>query len=192
MIAVVLAVTLVLIVGTAWGRFRTQISGDFSVQSKQPTQIYLFGGKDEIGAYTDLPDRWQVTQSGEGRGLSLLITNGVGEKYAKKDVTFHLRLAATDGIGSAENLKIALYMDTAEGEVVAYAANIQAITEHTQLYEQFGDGWVYRFCDAVGEEVEFTLPGGQLSEYSAVLICEEVNLGVDPSMLQLQVIARDN
>lgn len=191
LIFVLIAVSAALTIGVAWGRFRTELTGNIHFQNRQPAEICLYGGKDDTG-YIDLPDQWTVTESGAGSSLSLLVTNGTIEKYAQNDVNFYLRLATTDGIGDAENLKISLYVNTIDGAVSAYDAVAQAISQDTQMYEQFGSGWVYRFYDTDGNEAEFSLPGGALSEYSAVLVCNKVNLGADPNLLQLQVIARDN
>lgn len=191
LIVVLLATSLILAFGVAWGRYRTQLNEGISIRTEETTPIYLFGGKDGE-RYTELEGHWEISQSGTGSNLSVLITNSVEGEYPQRDVDFFLRLVATEGIGGAENLKLSLYVEAVDGSVAAYDAVAQVILENTQLYEQFGNGWVYQFYDAEGREMVFTLSGGAVSEWSGVLACSEVNLGADPSLLQLQVIARNS
>ena len=186
-----LAVTLTLLVGTAWGRYREALTGDITLQSRQPANVYLYGGKSETG-YTQLTDHWQVATGGGGSSLPVLVTNTDAGASPERDVTFSLRLAATQGIGAGENWRLSLHVTEADGSVSVYPAVAQAIAEDTQLYQQFGNGWVYRFYDVDGNEVEFTLYGNTLSEWYGAVVCNQTDANSDPALLQLQVIARDN
>lgn len=186
-----LAVTLTLLVGTAWGRYRTGISGDITLQTRQPTDVYLYGGKSETG-YVQLTDHWQVAAGGGGSRLPLLVSNTGEGAPPERDATFSLRLAATQGIGAGESWSLSLHVNEADGSISVYSGTAQAIAEDTQLYQQFGNGWVYRFYDVDGNEVEFTLPGGIQSEWYGAVVCNQTDANSDPALLQLQVIARDN
>lgn len=191
LLAVLFVVSLMLAVGTAWGRYRTQLTGDIYYQTREPTQIYLFGGKDESG-YTQLTDHWQVVAGGGGSSLPLLVSNTDGTSIPRRDIRFSLRLAATQGIGAGENWSLSLHVTGADGSVSVYSGVAQAIASDTELHDQFGDGWVYRFYNTDGSEVEFTLPGGIQSEWYGAVVCSAADPGSDPALLQLQVIARDN
>lgn len=191
LIVALLSVSLILIVGVAWGRYRTGISGDITLQSRQPTGIYLYGGKNETG-YTPLTDHWQVAPGGGGSSLSVLVTNTDAGAPPSRDVHFSLRLAATQGIGEGGSWSLSLHVPEADGSVSVYPGAAQAIAENTQLYGQFGDGWVYRFYDVNGAEVEFTLPGDVLSEWQGSVVCNGTDANGNQALLQLQVIARDN
>lgn len=190
--AVFLALSLTLIVGTAWGRYRTDgIYGDITLQSRPSAEVYLYSSKDENGAYVPLTDHWQVAAGG-GSSLPLLVSNSDGGTPPERDVTFSLRLAATEGIGAGESWSISLHVNEADGSISVYSGAAQAIAGNTQLYQQFGNGWVYRFYDVSGSEVEFTLPGGAVSEWYGKVVCNQTAEDSDPALLQLQVIARDN
>ena len=68
-----------------------------------------------------------------------------------------------------------------------YTATVSRITEGTSLYNNFGDGWVFRFVDENGRELTWELAGGQFSCITLDLILE----GADPAvttLLQLQII----
>lgn len=189
--AVLLVVSLVLIAGTAWGRYRDEVYGDITLQTRQPTGVYLYGGKDETG-YTPLTDHWQVEAGGGGSSLQLLVSNTDGTFVPQRDIRFSLRLAATQGIGAGESWSLSLHVTGADGSISVYPGVAQAITGNTKLHDQFGDGWVYCFYNTDGSEAEFTLPGNAPSDWYGAVVCSETDPGGNPALLQLQVIARDN
>lgn len=195
--AVLLTACLLLAVGTAWGRYRTDFRADLEFRPRVPSQVYLWGAKDTDGNYTQLPGTWALSATAaQGKELAFLVTNGKpqdGETqaaFAQEDLTLTLRLTATEGVGDAGNIK--LFLRIGDEESAVYAAAAERIQEGTALYSQFGDGWIYRFFDTDGQELQWTLPGGVLSELSATLICTNVGLGTDPNMLQMQIIAAGN
>lgn len=188
--AVFLVVSLALIAGTAWGRYRDEVYGDITLQSRQATGVYLYGGKDESG-YTQLTDHWQVSADG-GSSLPLLVSNTDGTFVPQRDVSFSLRLAATQGIGAGENWSVSLHVTGADGSISVYPGVAQAIIDNTELHDQFGDGWIYWFYNTDGHEAEFTLPGNAPSEWRGAVVCNQTTTDSAPALLQLQIIARDN
>lgn len=190
LIAVLVVLSLTLLVGTAWGRYRDELYGDITLQTRQPTGVYLYGDKDESG-YTQLTDHWQVAAGG-GSSLPLLVSNTDGTFVPQRDIRFSLRLAATQGIGAGESWSLSLYVTGADGSVSVYPGVVQAIAGDTELHDQFGDGWICRFYNTDGSEVEFTLPGNAPSEWYGAVVCNQTTGDSDPALLQLQVIARDN
>lgn len=187
---VLLFVGVLLIVGIAWGRFRSEVQGDQKYTPRVPSQVYLWGEKTEDG-FTQLPDTWKV--DGGSYEVPFTVTNGIygaGEQadlFAQKNMDIFLRVAVTEGIGDGENFSVELRMKDEAGTF--YQATAQKIEEDSPLYSTFGDGWVYVFHNNDGEEPRFTLPGGELSCLEATLIYEVKPDTIGYSMMQLQVVA---
>lgn len=187
---VLLFVGVLLIVGIAWGRFRSEVQGDQKYTPRVPSQVYLWGEKTEDG-FTQLPDTWKV--DGGSYEVPFTVTNGIygaGEQadlFAQKNMDIFLRVAVTEGIGDGENFSVELRMKDEAGTF--YQATAQKIEEDSPLYSTFGDGWVYVFRNNDGEEPRFTLPGGELSCLEATLIYEVKPDTIGYSMMQLQVVA---
>ena len=189
---VLLFVGVLLIVGIAWGRFRSEVQGDQKYTPRVPSQVYLWGEKTEDG-FAQLPDTWKV--DGGSYEVPFTVTNGIygaGEQadlFAQKNMDIFLRVAVTEGIGDGENFSVELRMKDEAGTF--YQATAQKIEEESPLYSTFGDGWVYVFRNNDGEEPRFTLPGGELSCLEATLIYEVKPDTIGYSMMQLQVVAEN-
>lgn len=183
--ALLVLVSIMLTVGVAWGRYRTELEPfEYWFAPRTQESVYLWGGK-ENDSYTPLPGSWTVGESESI--LPFLVSNGISSEFSENDVQITVQLAATEGILSADNLTLQLAVVDGETEPV-YTAKAEAIGQDTALYDEFGAGWLYRFYDEEGKELTRTLKGGQLSEFSGEL---HVSGSLDSkfySMLQLQVI----
>lgn len=187
---VLLFMGVLLIVGIAWGRFRSEVQGDQKYTPRVPSQVYLWGEKTEDG-FARLPDTWKV--DGGSYEVPFTVTNGIygtGEQadlFARKDMDIFLRIAVTEGIKDGENFSVQLRLKDETGTF--YQATAQKIEEDSPLYSTFGDGWVYVFRNNDGQEPCFTLPGGTVSCLEATLVYEVKPDTIDYSMMQLQVVA---
>ena len=200
---VVLVLVLVLSVGVAYGRYRTDLFGDVGFTNRESAEVYLWGAKSETGEYLPLPGNWTATDL--AKTLAFTVTNGLpmvpeemesaGETateptepmFQERDITFTLQLAVNQGIGSTEEL--VLLLRVGEESIPAQA---EPIREGTELYEKFGSGWVYRFLNEKGEPYRWILPGGAMSELTGELVCQNYTMISEACIMQLQVIAEDN
>lgn len=187
---VLLFMGVLMIVGVAWGRFRSDIQGDQKYTPRVPSQVYLWGEKTDDG-FAQLPDTWKV--DGGSYEVPFTVTNGIygtGEQedlFAQKDMDIFLRIAVTEGIQDGENFSAQLRLKDETGTF--YQATAQRIEEDSQLHSTFGDGWIYVFRNNSGQEPSFTLKGGQVSCLEATLIYEVKPDTIGYSMMQLQVVA---
>ena len=183
-----LMMSLVLTIGTAWGRYRTELDkAVYLFQPKEISRVYLWG-KEGIDGYEQLPGTWTLTNS--GNEMPFIITNGTShEDYTSDDLDFNISVVVMSGVQGDENLMLYLQLD--EDETI-YQAVATEIEENSVMYKQVGPGWIYRFYDQEGEEFSGVLEGGALSEFSAKLICEGFLAQPDSSLLQIQVTAANS
>lgn len=183
--ALLMLVSIVLTVGVAWGRYRTELDPfTYWFVPRNAEAVYLWGGKAN-DTYTELPGSWTVAESESI--LPFLVSNGISSEFSQTDVRITIQLAATEGILDGKNLTLQLAVVDGETEPV-YSSRAEQIKEGTTLYDEFGGGWLYRFYDDAGNEMSWTLEGGQLSEFSGELHIAGTIDTEYYSMLQLQVI----
>lgn len=176
MAILLVALSLVMTVGTAWGRYRTEISDKLNFQQKEISSIYLSGGD------TQLPGTWALT-SGGGE-LPFTVANGTSaEDVASQDLTFAVRVAAKEGVGDKFSLSLRL------DDKTIYEGKASEIKPNSTMYKEFGPGWIYRFYDEEGVEFTSVLKGGELSKLSATLVCTGTVKDSDTSLLQIMVTA---
>ena len=187
--ALLVLISVVLTIGVTWARYRTELNPfEYWFVARNPQQVYLWGEKTG-DTYTGLPGSWTVSESGSS--LPFLVSNGIATEFPEQNVRIAIQVAATEGIGSGDNLILQLAVVDGEHEPI-YDGKAERIASGTTFYNQFGDGWLYRFYDEEGNEMTWVLEGGQLSEFSAEL---HISGSVDPkfySMLQMQVIAMND
>lgn len=188
---VLLFMAMMLFVGVAWSRFRSEIQDDQLYTPREPSQVYLWGEKTETG-FASLPDTWKAdTGTYE---VPFTVTNGIygseGQEdlFAENDMDIFLRIAVTEGIANAENLSVQLRLKDEAGTF--YQATAQKIDESSPLYSEFGNGWVYSFRNNDGAEPHFTLSGGEVSCLEATLVYTLQPDTVGYSMMQMQVVAQ--
>ena len=184
--ALLILISVVMTVGVAWGRYRTELEPfEYWFATRNQDSIYLWGGKTGE-SYDPLPGSWSV--DAVGSTMPFLVSNGISSEFSAGDVRFTVQVAVTEGILSDENLGLQLAVIDGVEEPV-YQGIAAKNTEGTSFYSEFGGGWLYRFYDENGTEMQWTLEGGQLSEFVGEL---HISGTVDPrlySMMQLQVIA---
>ena len=178
--ALTLVACLVLSVGIAFGRFRTKLEPfEYWFESKSVAELSLWG-VDENDNLTYLPSSWTL----EPRGSVLLF--GVTNGHAEEDLEFAVQVAVSGDVSNGSALEMTLFP---AGDIESYTASVTQIKQGTQLYEEFGPGWIYRFLDEEGMELYWTLEGGQQSVFQAELLCEGSVTEENSGMLQLQVVA---
>ena len=85
------------------------------------------------------------------------------------------------GLGAAENLSAVL---TVDGK--AYTAAARPVDVDSPVHTSFGEGWVYCFLDAEGNELRWLLEGDALSAKQMQLTVT-TREGLDTSLLRLWV-----
>ena len=152
------AAFLVTSTGTAFARYRTERSAKVTFEVREPEQICL-GTLALDGTFRTSPPAW--TTGDDTPRLNLAVANGTSaDDCSQRDQTVSLRLIGSLGIDTAP-----MYL-TLPGEETQVTATITPITEGTALYHTHGAGWIYTFLDEEGEELTWTLPGGELSYVS--------------------------
>jgi len=140
----ILIITILLSIGSAYGRYITALSGDntVTVRKKDVAQV-------------EKDDAW-IT-SGSVHTLSLDVSNSDGESVTEKNMAARVRFFAPAEAGM---LTATLSVG---GQV--YLAEAHPLNEKTPMYSERGEGIVYKFFDASGEELSFFLPGGEETQY---------------------------
>lgn len=124
-----LVAAVILSIGVAQARFRENWKENLPFQSADITALVLRQDGD-----------WTTSGNQSTIGFSLENTEGESQQG-------EIYLLATLGIEQPERMEVAL---TVEG--TTYIAQAQPIAEGSLLQKSFGDGWVYRFMDAQGQE----------------------------------------
>ena len=101
-------------------------------------------------------------------------------KYLWKTETAKREVRVVDTTAPVITLKTVPGHLTLPGEETQITATITPITEGTALYHTHGGGWIYTFLDEEGEELSWTLPGGELSHVSLT-----VTMNAPPETLSL-------
>ena len=125
-----------------------------------PKQIYLLNSRNDQGVGTD----FTVDVDNVMQFLCVSNADKTGTAIAQEDVTFRVRLYIKEDIAPNEML-----ITTHYGEVYGeygpdVAATARRLDDDSALAKKEGKGWIYMFCDANGNELLFTLPGGEVSD----------------------------
>ena len=182
-----LLLCIVLMTGVTFARYRQEFapvsytfqadSNDMIVLGGVVTQTWL-----ESGQWPPVAQGW--TTAGESALLEFSVSNGTpADGYARRDQIYTVQLIAGLGIGAPENLTVTLLYEE-DAQPVQLTGVAEPIQEGSLIYKSCGDGWVYRFCDAAGNEIQFELSGGAL-RYQNYLLA--VAGDVDPVLTKLQV-----
>lgn len=212
-LAVLLAVAcLVGATGVSLARYRAEREASVQFKARIPERIYL--GKivcaegETVGTF-DATARgtWEIVD-GQTQ-LDFAVANGISSgDYAQDDQQVYIRLVGSLGIGNiGDTVKVKLLVarqteladeEAAEDETQPETAAVQydtfeavavRIDPESPMYTTFGDGWVFSFPDQQGEEMSWTLEGGEQSCIGMRLVLEGADL-TEASLLQLQVSGR--
>lgn len=183
--AILFAACVVLLVGSAWARYKTDITQSAAYALKDAAAVRLWSVT-EAGSLSTRAPSWTDIGDG-GKSLTFGISNGDEDSYASETQRVYIRLCASVGIGYDENMLVELYVpDPATGETVVYTAFAKRIQPNAPLYHMFGEGWMFCFADEDGEEPCWALQGGQLSAMTAEIVISDMEIS-DTTLLQLQV-----
>lgn len=203
-LAVLLCVAfLVVSTGTTLARYRAEREKEIKFQVGVPEQICLGvvrtiteeEATDDLLEGTVIFDPEAKPEWGNLEStpqLTFAAANGVSEtEYSQGDQRIRLRLIGTLGLWTGtETAAIYLHLPAEDGsnKVTKVQATVTQIVKDTALYHTHGDGWIYTFRDANGEELSWILPGGKLS-YISMTITMEGSAPSSPSLLKPQIIA---
>ncbi len=208
-LAVVLVILcLVVATGNTFSRYRTEEGANVEFVVREPLQLHLgLLMEDDSGklVFQQTQRSWQWVDGNPQ--LPVVIANGLSTSDCEqRDQKVRVRLMGSLGILTGEETAtITLTMpveavpedptettsateetSAAVEPVQQFQATAVPIAKDSPMYASFGDGWVFRFLDEEGEELSWTLPGGQLSWLDMTITLDNGSL-VDTSLLQLQV-----
>ena len=141
----ILIITMVLSIGSAYGRYITALSGDNTV-TVRPKDV----------AYVTQDEAWTTSQG--VHKMSLSVTNVRDGDVVEKDMSARVRFFAPMDAGM---LTVTL---NADGKV--YVGVGSALNEKTPMYAERGEGIVYKFFGENGEELSFFLEGEIETQYT--------------------------
>ena len=165
-----IVLTVVLTVGTAYGRYITEIARNIVFSSQSVQKIYL--NSKEISNRTLIgPLEWQKGVNQMSSSLTFSNTAHDSEETPQQDVTFRIRAyVVADPTQQEEN---APEITLSQGNTT-YPSKIQSISEKTVFYKNNQkNGNFYCFFDSVqaaaSDELQFSLAGRQKSEIAFTL-----------------------
>lgn len=190
------ALSLIVGVGHSYARYKESRSESIFYTPGQPAQIYLgqmvAGEEGKILFDSRVQSDWETL---EGKHqLSFAVANGPSqEDFAQQNQQVQIRLAGTLGVWDGQqtvNMTMAVSQQIAEEQTLQtteYLGQASRIQPESPLYSTFGDGWVFTFVDEEGQEGQWLLDGGTLTNLQITITIEGVGL-TDPSLLQLTAI----
>lgn len=178
--------------GTAWARYRIDVSKSIFLTPQAAGRLYLGRMVTAEGAQESsfVPESGGGWEEQDGRlQLTFAVANGQSnQSYSAVDQDIHICLIASPGVwdgGKTVSIMLKIPPAQPEGEAQEIEAVATRIEENAPLHRVFGEGWVFRFYQPSGEEYSWHLPGGALSAAQITLVMEGET--IDPSLLQLQV-----
>ncbi|MBQ4504713.1 MAG: hypothetical protein II983_03490 [Firmicutes bacterium] len=176
---------LFLIIGVVWARYQENQAGELNYTTKETLAFSLWKGIDDAGELVLGENTWTVED--DLAALDFYIGHGGSEhNVALETQNVQVRLMLGPGMTVDEETELVLWIETEDGNTEYLNGELREITEGTPLYEDFGPGWYYAFCDKNGEEKSWTLEGGQLSVLKSRLILKE-SIWNETTLLQLLV-----
>ena len=108
--------------------------------------------------------------------LKFSIANGTAkDDYSGRDQMARLKMVGTLGLwdGTRTPELLVYYQARPEDEQDTVAAAVaEPIPRGSALWYTYGDGWIYTFLDANGEELLWELPGGRLSFVTMTVVID--------------------
>lgn len=163
--------------GVAFARYQSLYSVQVNLENTYSAdQAYLLGNDvsywsldEDFGENYAPADTWIYEEDEDAYYLDFYLSNGNGpDTYAEKDQNVTLQVAAT-----VEDYSTDRQSGTVVKLVVGneeYIGTAEPIIKGTVFWRQYGEGKIYRFCNEAGEEMSWTLMGGQLSEIPMQLV----------------------
>lgn len=179
-----LMMCLFFVIGNTYARIRTQTVNEFAYTSKGAVQIYLGSGIDNAGNLIQGSNEWQAVTDNIKK-LTLYVSNGFEGSVAEDDQYVSFRLITSLGIQNVENMSILMNIDDG-AESRSFIGTATKIIAKSPLHQSHGDGWVIRFLDKKGKEIELPLLGGELATMKCTLTISGMNV-VDTSSITVEV-----
>lgn len=150
----------VLFLGRSYARYQESQSYQLELQGNADKAKIYFRTAEE-GSYAEAGTWEKVADETGGYALDFRLSNASGENsygFRTRNVTLQVIASAVDLEQQDAQTEITL---TAEGQT--YQAVGEVIAKSSVLWKHYGDGRIYRFYNAAGEEVSWTLQGGKES-----------------------------
>lgn len=204
-ISIVLILTaVVLAIPNTFGRYSTKISTVLQCVSSSDIKLYIKGLyptneqdiTDETKVYPIDRDELTVTPSWQTVGGEQFITFSVAnstadDQPASRDISFRVRVIMPDNNGTADTSELQIDYSTInfslESEGKRYYSRIDNIHPKTEFGETTAiNGWMYRFCETIDDEILYTLNGKEkdeitftLSVYDTEFDCSNICIYID-------------
>lgn len=166
---------LIAVIGVSYAHYRTEEKDGILFRPAQTSQVYL-GSVDANGDFVYEQSQWM--QSGAG---CYYLPFAVKSSQENQQVS--IRLVASLGAWEGNGSPVCLYVDEQP-----YYASTERIAKGSALYAQFGEGWIFCFLDSSGKELTWEA----LRSFIEMKLDFYGTANADPSLLQLQVIGKNN
>lgn len=193
---VLLAACVVSSLGISYARYRLDKTAMTAITPREPEYVYLgtVARETEGSEGTFVPGTLGEWKSMDDRlELAFAVANGKdSENFAQSDQEFRVRLVGSMGVWDGEDtvdviLRVPAIPSEQDPEMpLEISGKAIRIQQDSLMYQEFGEGWVFCFYDAWGEEWRFDLKGGQWNRLELILSVNEVEL-TDLSLMQLQI-----
>lgn len=173
--------------GTAFARYRSELRKNVTFEVREPEQISL--GTLEDKAFTTKAPAWKTVESETQTimQMDLAVANGTSDTdFSQQNQMVCLRLLGSPGLWNGESAAVITLI---QEDGTTTQAKATPITEGTALYHSFGAGWIFTFQDTEGEELSWTLPGGEFTFVSMTVTIENAVMTAD-SLLQTHVVGK--
>ena len=186
--AVLIAVSAVIAVGSAFARYRTTSSVALTMNNVYSKNgVWLWSSYNENYVQTDEDEDAQpkynalqswTSVSESTCNLDFLLTNeGNSGGPAGFNQNAVLEVFVTEGVADPSKLTVTLSTDGG-----TYTATATQVTEGSTVYNAYGAGWIYRFTSD-GKPLTWYLQGGRTVAISMTLIV--AGQSVEPASLSL-------
>lgn len=159
LLPVLLLGLLAMTLGTTFAHYLTAKEATLAIEGAEETAVcFLAPDGKELGAWTRKEDDTNTYQ------LEFLLSNGTdAENVSQTEQSVSLRLLATAS-NDAEHTTVCLSADGQE-----YEGKPTTVTKGSMFWQRYGEGEVYRFYNAAGEELSWNLLGEKLSQVKMTL-----------------------
>ena len=141
-------------------RYLTTNSQTASFVIKEQPQLYLYTTRNNKGEGTN----FVVETDNVMQRLCISNADPTGAVVTQQSMTFRIRLYIKQDV-APDAMKIGMEYGDSFGEYGAIVTAVaRRLDDNSALAKKEGKGWIYTFCDAKGNELLFTLPGGAAAD----------------------------
>ena len=152
--ALLLMLSVCIMIASVYARYETNLDDSELNMQAASGSVYMYGDDNfaPLNSWTHNDETGEYT-------VDVVISNAENaERFCVEDQSAYLKIFATLGIEAPENISIKLIADNEE-----YIAVPAAVEKNTPLHISYGDGWIFRFYNAAGEELKWNLRGNEVS-----------------------------